>query len=79
MPPRRLRASPIDVSRIIRVDPAGNATSILEMGSTEDADAPEIASLSWDASRQTLWGASPVAGIFHQVAPGPKGKKVSLS
>lgn len=68
------------VSRIIRVDPAGNATSILEMGSTEDLGAPEIASLSWDASRQTLWGASPVAGIFHQVAPGPKGrKKISLS
>ena len=64
-----------DVTRIIRVDASGAAMSIVEMGATDALDPPEIASLSWDVSRQTLWGASPHAGIFKSVAPGAKGKK----
>lgn len=69
-----------DLVRIMRVDASGAATSILEMGGTETLDPPEIAALSWDATRQTLWGASPYTGIFRCVAPTAKGKnKVLLS
>jgi len=67
-----------ELVRIVRVDPSGAATSILEMGATEAHDPPEIAALSWDASRKTLWGASPYTGIFRAVPPGAKGKKKPL-
>ncbi len=69
-----------EVIRIVRVDPSGATISIVEMGSAEGKDAPELGSLSWDASRQTLWGTSPELGLFRSVPPGAKGKKrVSLS
>jgi hypothetical protein len=69
-----------DVVRLVRVDPSGAAMSIVEMGGEDGTDAPQICSLSWDASRQTLWGTSPDLGIFRSVPPGAKGKKkVSLS
>jgi len=69
-----------EVVRIVRVDPSGTTISIVEMGSAEGKDAPELGSLSWDASRQTLWGTSPDLGVFRSVPPGAKGKKrVSLS
>lgn len=67
-----------DLVRIIRVDASGAATSIVEMEGTPELDPPEVVGLSWDASRQTLWGASPYVGIFKSVAPGPKGKKKAL-
>jgi hypothetical protein len=67
-----------DVLRIIRVDASGAAMSTAEIGGNETTDAPEIDSLSWDAARQTLWGASPSVGIFKSVAPGAKGKKKPL-
>ena len=69
-----------DLVRIVRVDPSGATMSIVEMGGADGADAPEIGSLSWDTSRQTLWGTSPDLGIFRSVPPDAKGKKrVSLS
>jgi hypothetical protein len=68
-----------EVVRIIRVDPSGAAMSVAEIGGSESTDAPEIVSLTWDASRHTLWGASPSVGIFSSVAPSAKGGKVSLS
>ena len=61
--------------RIVRVDASGAAMTILEMEATETHDPPEVSALSWDASRQTLWGASPYTGIFRCVAPSAKGKK----
>jgi len=64
-----------DLVRVMRVDPTGAAMSIIEMGGTEQLDPPEVAALSWDATRQTLWGASPHVGIFKSVAPTAKGKK----
>jgi hypothetical protein len=41
--------------------------SILEVAGTEIRDAPEILSLTWDSSRQMLWGAASEAGIFRLV------------
>jgi hypothetical protein len=64
-----------DLERIIRVDQAGAAVSILEVAGTEIRDAPDIVSLSWDASRQTLWGATSDAGIFKVTPPEARGKK----
>jgi hypothetical protein len=64
-----------DMVRVMRVDPSGAAMSIIEMGGSEELDPPEVASLTWDASRQTLWGASPNVGIFKSMAPSVKGKK----
>lgn len=64
-----------DLVRVVRVDASGAAISIIEMGGSEELDPPEVTSLSWDASRQTLWGASPNVGIFKSMAPTEKGKK----
>lgn len=63
-----------DLARIIRIDAAGEAMSILEAAGTEIRDAPDIVSMSWDASRQTLWGATSDAGIFRLTPPEAKGK-----
>ena len=64
---------------IVRVDRAGAAMRLAEYGS-DGADRIEVASLSWDASRQTLWGASPQAGLVTQASPAAKrGKAVMLS
>ena len=60
--------------RLVRVEASGTATAIAELGATATLDPPEVVSLSWDARRQTLWGASPQAGIFRCVAPRAKGK-----
>jgi hypothetical protein len=69
-----------DVTRIIRVDPSGAALVVAELGSDEAHDPPQIDQLTWDASRSTLWGASPYVGIFRAVAPQAKGvKRVALS
>ena len=69
-----------DLMRIIRVDAANEAMSILEAAGTEIRDAPEILSLTWDASRQRLWGAASDVGIFRLAPPEAKGtKKVVLS
>ena len=64
-----------DVARIIRIDPSGAAISIAELGGSETLDPPEIDALSWDASRRTLWAASPYVGIFRSVAPSARGVK----
>jgi hypothetical protein len=67
-------------ARIIRVEPGGAAATIVQISGTETEDAPDITSLSWDTTRQTLWAASPDLGIFACLPPGAKGaKKVSLS
>src|SRR5262249_39380979 len=51
-----------DLARIIRVDAAGEAMSILEGAGPEIRDAPEILSLTRDASRPRVWGAATAAG-----------------
>jgi hypothetical protein len=64
-----------DLSRIVRVDAEGAAMSIVELAGTESRDAPDIVSLSWDASRQLLWGATSDAGILRLSPPEAKGRK----
>jgi hypothetical protein len=53
--------------------------AIAEIRTTDASAPPEIGALSWDASRQTLWGALPDEGTFQCTAPGAKGGNVSLS
>jgi hypothetical protein len=60
-----------EIGWIGRVDVEGASTRIAELPVIAGAVA-EIVSLAWDASRKTLWGASPQAGLFLGV---PKGKK----
>ena len=60
---------------ILRVDPSGATTSILEFAATETHVAPSFVSVSWDVSRQMLWGALRDVGIFTFVPPGAKGKE----
>jgi hypothetical protein len=69
-----------DLVRIVRVDAAGAPMSILELAGTDLRAAPDILSLSWDGSRQTLWGTTSNAGIFRLMPPEAKGKnRVVLS
>ncbi len=58
------------VEAIVRVDPDGTMEHICELAS-EGGDVPRITSLAWDASRQTLWGASSV-GLLLMRAPKAK-------
>ena len=65
---------------VVRVDASGASMRIFEIMTTGPEDAPEIAALSWDASRRAMWGASPDAGIFAAVPPDKRGKKkIALS
>jgi hypothetical protein len=67
------------MAAIVRVDRAGTAVRIAEMGS-EGGTSPTFDALSWDASRSRLWGAAGPAGIITSTAPGAKrAKKVYLS
>jgi hypothetical protein len=64
---------------IHRVDAQDALQRIAEV-SSEDADAPRLTALSWDASRHVLWSASPIAGIMESEEPkGKGGKKRSLN
>jgi hypothetical protein len=66
------------VASIVRVDREGAAIRVAEFGS--DAGPPELSALSWDGSRQMLWGASPQMGLVTCTAPGAKsGKNAVLS
>jgi hypothetical protein len=58
------------VEAIVRVDPDGTMEHIGELASKGGA-VPRITSLAWDASRQTLWGASSV-GLLLMRAPKAK-------
>jgi hypothetical protein len=53
---------------VIRVDEAGVTTRVAEIASS-DGVAHQIAELAWDASRHTLWGACPQAGLVLMRAP----------
>src|SRR5262249_13826778 len=64
---------------IIRVDQEGAAVRIADFGS-DAGPRPDLTALSWDATRKTLWGASPQMGLISCAAPSAKGKKkVTLS
>jgi hypothetical protein len=63
---------------IVRVDREGAALRIADFGS-DDAPAPEITCLSWDASRRVVWGASPQMGIVRCTEPSAKHGKIALS
>lgn len=65
------------VASIIRVDREGAAVRVADFGSDEVVP-PEITSLSWDASRHTLWGASAQMGLVTCTAPSAKGGKKAL-
>jgi hypothetical protein len=62
------------VCAIDRVDDKGAVQRIVEMGA-EGADAPRIAALQWDDSRDTLWSASPDVGLAMSKDPKGKGSK----
>jgi hypothetical protein len=62
---------------IARVDGEAGAIRIADFGS-DGGVTPELTSLSWDASRQMLWGASPQMGLVTCVAPSAKGAKKQL-
>ncbi len=65
---------------IVRVDAAGVAVLVAEFGSDAPSLSPEIRALSWDASRRTLWGASPQMGLVTCTAPSAtRGKRVVMS
>jgi hypothetical protein len=66
-------------SRVVRVDASGAAMTIFEIYAIDGSAPPEIGALSWDATRQTLWGVSPDGGMFLCTAPGAKGGRFSLS
>jgi hypothetical protein len=66
------------VSAIVRVDKAGVATRVAEFESSSEL-VPEISDLSWDATRRTLWAASPHMGIISCTAPSAKGGKKPLA
>jgi len=67
------------MSSIVRVDRAGAAMRIAEMGS-EEGTPPMLSALAWDASRHKLWAAAGVPGLLSSTAPSAKhGKKAPLS
>jgi hypothetical protein len=60
---------------ITRVDRDGAALRIAEL-SSDGGVVPELTAISWDASREMVWGASPQMGLVTCTAPGAKhGKK----
>jgi hypothetical protein len=65
------------VATLVSVLPDGTALCIAEVQS-EAGVTPEVTALSWDASRRTLWGASPQMGLVTCVAPDAKGAKKHL-
>ena len=64
-------------SKVLRVDPSGASMSAFGISTADGDPAPPILSLSWDASRRTLWGVVVEGGIFLSRPPGAKGKKLS--
>ncbi|HEY8091264.1 MAG TPA: hypothetical protein VIF09_25550, partial [Polyangiaceae bacterium] len=66
-------------TRVVRVAASGEAMSTFVMFQRDDSAPPEVGALSWDATRQTLWGVGPDAGLFMSTAPGAKGRRFSLS
>lgn len=65
---------------VVRVDRSGAAVRIAEFGGDGGAAVPEVTSLSWDATRTTLWAASPQVGLITSEEPSAKGrKKIVLS
>ncbi len=59
------------VVSITRVDREGRPVRIADFGSDRDV-VPELTSISWDASREMVWGASPQMGLVTCTAPGAK-------
>ncbi|MFO0762382.1 MAG: hypothetical protein U0359_38435 [Byssovorax sp.] len=66
-------------SRVVRVDASGAAMTLFEIYGIDGSAPPEIGALSWDATRQTLWGVASGAGMFMCTAPGATRGKFSLS
>ncbi len=62
------------LTSIVRVDRDGSAARIVEFGS-DGGPVPELTDISWDASRQRVWGASPQMGLVACTAPGAKARK----
>jgi hypothetical protein len=63
---------------IVRVDGAGAAMRVADFGS-DDAPAPDITDIAWDASRRLVWGASPQMGLVRCTEPGAKKGKGAAS
>jgi hypothetical protein len=59
------------VVSITRVDRDGVAVRIADFGSDREV-VPELTAISWDASREMVWGASPRMGLVTCTAPGAK-------
>ncbi len=66
-------------TRVVRVDASGAAMTVFEIYALDGSAPPEICALSWDATRQTLWGVASDGGMFKCTAPGAKGGRFSLS
>jgi hypothetical protein len=64
----------VGMSAIVRVDKAGAAVRIAEMGS-DGGTAPIVDALAWDASRSKLWAAAGNAGIITSTSPSAKNRK----
>jgi hypothetical protein len=63
-------------SRVARRTRQGETTLIFELETAWTPDAAmEISAIAWDASRRTLWGASPGAGLLMAKQPGAGGAK----
>jgi hypothetical protein len=63
-------------SRVCRRTRKGDTTCLFEVETEWRPDvAMEISAIAWDASRRTLWGASPGAGLLVAKEPGAKGTK----
>jgi hypothetical protein len=59
------------VGSIVRVDREGAAIEIAELGTGDESD-PHVFALSWDATRERLWAASPEMGLCTFTAPSAK-------
>jgi hypothetical protein len=66
-------------TRVVGVDASGAAMSTFAIFPIDDDAPPEISALSWDATRQTLWGVGPDTGLFMSTAPGAERRRYSLS
>jgi hypothetical protein len=56
---------------ITRVDHEGAALRIADF-SSDGGVVPELTAISWDASREMVWGASPQMGLITCTAPSAK-------
>ncbi len=67
------------IATLVSVLPDGSARCVAEVQGDASVP-PELRALSWDASRRTLWSASPQMGLVTCVAPDAKrGKKHLMS